>query len=135
MPQSQTVFGGVEGGLLRGTDNGNSFKFVIHAPLSGARAIRTSAPSCRARASRGRWSSAASTRCTAVPNLAWTQDSGASWTDIPTLVPGHDRKGKDEDSTPSISALPQDPEGRIIVVSNGRADSQGRLMLLTVDSN
>jgi len=48
------------------------------------------------------------------------------------MVPGYANKADDEYSAGSVSAIMQDPQGRIIVVVNERADGQGRLMQLTL---
>ena len=135
VPESQMVFVGVEGGLLRSTDNGNSFKFVIHEPLSGGKSYPYISAFLPLRGKVGTIVIGGFDKMHGRPYLAWSEDSGASWKDISTLVPGYERKTDDEYSTPSISALSQDPDGRIIVVTNERADSQGRLMQLTLGSN
>lgn len=135
VPESQMVFVGVEGGLLRSTDNGNSFKFVIHEPLSGGKAYPYIGAFLPVKGKPGTIVVGGFDKMHGRPYLAWSEDSGASWKDISTLVPGHDRKTDDEYSTPSISAITQDPDGRIIVVTNERADGQGRLMQLTLGSN
>ena len=135
VPDSQMVFVGVEGGLLRSLDNGNSFRFVIHEPLSGGKGYPYISAFLPLVGKPGTMVVGGFDKMHGRPYLAWTQDSGASWTDISTLVPGYDSKGEDEYSTPSVSALAQDPDGRIIVVTNERADGQGRLMQLTLGTN
>ena len=135
VPDTQMVFVGVEGGLLRSTDNGNSFKFVIHEPLSGGKGYPYIGAFLPLKGKPGTIVVGGFDKMHGRPYLAWTQDSGASWTDISKLVPGYERKTDDEYSTPSVSALAQDPDGRIIVVTNERADGQGRLMQLTLGTN
>jgi len=66
------------------------------------------------------------------PYLSWSKDGGSSWTDISAMVPGYASVADDEYSAGSVSAIMQDPQGRIIVVVNERADGQGRLMQLTL---
>lgn len=135
VPESQMVFVGVEGGLLRSTDNGNSFKFVIHEPLSGGKGYPYISAFLPLKGKPGSIVVGGFDKMHGRPYLAWSEDSGASWKDISKLVPGYERKTEDEYSTPSISAITQDPGGRIIAVTNERADSQGRLMQLTLGSN
>ena len=135
VPDTQMVFVGVEGGLLRSTDNGNSFKFVIHEPLSGGKGYPYISAFLPLKGKPGTIVVGGFDKMHGRPYLAWSQDSGASWKDISKMVPGYDSKQDDEYSTPSVSALAQDPDGRIIVVTNVRADSQGRLMQLTLGTN
>ena len=135
VPETQMVFVGVEGGLLRSTDNGNSFKFVIHEPLSDGKGYPYISAFLPLKDKPGTIVVGGFDKMHGRPYLAWTQDSGASWNDISKLVPGYESKHEDEFSTPSVSALAQDPDGRIIVVTNERADSQGRLMQLTLGTN
>ena len=135
VPESEIVFVGVEGGLLRSTDNGNSFKFAIHEPLSGGKGYPYISAFLPLKGKPGTIVVGGFDKMHSRPYLAWTKDSGASWNDISKLVPGYDSKQDDEYSTPSVSALAQDPDGRIIVVTNERADSQGRLMQLTLGTN
>ncbi|WP_229491549.1 hypothetical protein [Massilia sp. HP4] len=135
VPGTEMVFVGVEGGLLRSTDNGNSFKFVIHEPLSGGKGYPYIGAFLPLKGKPGSVVVGGFDKMHGRPYLAWTRDGGSSWTDISKLVPGYDSKQEDEYSTPSVSALSQDPDGRIIVVTNERADSQGRLMQLTLGTN
>lgn len=135
VPDTQMVFVGVEGGLLRSTDLGTIFKFVIHEPLTGGKGYPYIGAFLPVKGKPGTIVVGGFDKMHGRPYLAWTEDSGESWKDISKLVPGYDRKTDDEYSTPSISAITQDPDGRIIVVTNERADSQGRLMQLTLGSN
>jgi len=135
VPDSQMVFVGVEGGLLRSLDNGNSFKFVIHEPLAGGKGYPYIGAFLPLAGKPDTIVVGGFDKMHGRPYLAWTRDGGASWTDISKLVPGYDREQHDEFSTPSVSALAQDPDGRIIVVINERADGQGRLMQLTLGAN
>lgn len=135
VPESSMVFVGVEGGLLRSTDNGNSFKFVIHEPLSGGKGYPYIGAFLPLKGNPGTIVVGGFDKMHGRPYLAWTRDSGASWTDISRLVPGYASQDQDEYSTPSVSALAQDPDGRIIVVTNERADGKGRLMQLTLGTN
>jgi hypothetical protein len=135
VPDTQTVFVGVEGGLLRSTDNGNSFKFVIHEPLSDGKGYPYISAFLPLKGKPDTLVVGGFDKMHGRPYLAWSKDGGDTWTDISTLVPGYERKTDDEYGMPSISALMQDPDGRIIVVTNERADGQGRLMQLTLGTN
>jgi len=135
VPGTEIVYVGVEGGLLRSLDNGRSFRFVIHEPLSDAKGYPYISAFLPLKDNPGTIVVGGFDKMHGRPYLAWSDDSGNSWKDISALVPGYDKKTEDEFSTPSISALSQDPQGRIIVVTNERADGQGRLLLLTLGAN
>jgi len=135
VPNTQTVFVGVEGGLLRSLDNGNSFKFVIHEPLSDGKGYPYIGAFLPLKGKPDTLVVGGFDKMHGRPYLAWSKDGGATWTDISKMVPGYERTTEDEYSTPSVAALTQDPDGRIIVVTNERADGQGRLMQLTLGAN
>lgn len=135
VPGTEMVYVGVEGGLLRSVDNGRSFKFVIHEPLSDAKGYPYIGAFLPLKGKPGTLVIGGFDKMHGRPYLAWSDDSGNSWKDISKLVPGYDNKDEDEYSAGSVSAISQDPQGRIIVVTNERGDSKGRLMLLTLGSN
>jgi len=134
VPDTQMIFIGVEGGLLRSVDNGNSFKFVIHEPLSDAKGYPYIGAFLPLKDKPETLVVGGFDKMHGRPYLAWSSDGGASWKDISALVPGYERTTDDEFSTPSVSAITQDPQGRILVVVNERADGQGRLLQLTLGS-
>lgn len=132
VPGTQQVFIGVEGGLMRSEDNGRSFKFVIHEPLLEAKGYPYIGAFLALKDKPSTLVIGGFDKMHGRPYLAWSKDGGTTWTDISAMVPGYANKGGDEHSVGSVSALMQDPQGRIIVVVNERADSQGRLMQLTL---
>ena len=132
VPGTEIVYVGVEGGLLRSLDHGRSFRFVLREPLTSAKSYPYIGTFLPLRDRPGTLVIGGFDKLHGRLYLAWSEDSGNSWKDISALVPGFDKKYDDEFSTPSVSALSQDPQGRIIVVTNERADGQGRLMLLTL---
>jgi len=132
VPGTGMVYVGVEGGLLRSTDNGRSFRFVLHEPLTSTQSYPYIGAFLPLRDNPGTLVIGGFDKLHGRPYLAWSDDNGYSWKDISALVPGYGKQTDDEFSTPSVSALSQDPQGRIIVVTNERADGQGRLMLLTL---
>jgi len=132
VPGTGMVYVGVEGGLLRSTDNGRSFRFVLHEPLTSTQSYPYIGAFLPLRDNPGTLVIGGFDKLHGRPYLAWSDDSGNSWKDISALVPGYGKQTDDEFSMPSVSALSQDPQGRIIVVTNERADGQGRLMLLTL---
>lgn len=132
VPDTTLVFVGVEGGLLRSTDNGNSFGFVIHEPISDGKGYPYIGAFLSPRDQPGTVVVGGFDKMHGRPYLAYSRDSGASWTDISALVPGYARPAGDESGAGAVVALAQDPQGRIVVVVNERGDSQGRLMQLTI---
>ena len=132
VPESTMVFVGVEGGLLRSVDNGNSFRFVIHKPLAGGDAYPYISAFLPLKGQPGTIVIGGFDKMHGRPYLAWSNDSGASWTDISKLVPGYEQSGGHQFGAAMIASLAQDPEGRILVVLNEREDGQGRLMQLTL---
>jgi len=128
---SQRVFAGVEGGLLRSDDGGQSFKFVIQQPLSG----NTGYPYIRYfLALSGKPETmvvGGFDKARALPYLAWSADGGTSWTDISSLLPGYARAAGDT-AFAEVSSVSEDPQGRVIVTVNLKNGSEGRVLLLTL---
>jgi len=135
VPGTSMVYVGVEGGLLRSADDGRSFRFVIHEPLSDGKGYPYIGAFLPLADKPGTLVVGGFDKMHGRPYLAWSQDNGYSWIDISKLVPGYDKKGDDEYSVGSVSDIKQDAQGRIIVVVNERADGQGRLMVLTLGTN
>jgi hypothetical protein len=127
----QRVFAGVEGGLLRSEDGGKSFKFVIRHPLSGG----TNYPYIRhLLALAGRPDTLVAggfDKATQKPYLAWSKDSGTTWIDLSNLLPGYARN-LDDGSVADVTAIAQDPQGRVLVTVNETKGAQGRLVLVTL---
>jgi hypothetical protein len=128
---AQRVFAGVEGGLLRSEDGGRSFKFVIQHPLSGGRNY----PYIRhlvALAGRPDTLVAGGfDKATQKPYLAWSKDGGTTWTDLSALLPGYVRN-LDDASVAAVTAIAEDPQGRLLVTVNEKEGAQGRLVLVTL---
>jgi len=132
VPETQLVFVGVEGGLLRSVDNGASFKFVIHEPLADGKGYPYIGAFLPLKGKPGTLVVGGFDKMHGRPYLAWSDDAGASWTDISALVPGYAQAVEDEHGMASVASIAEDPQGRILVVVNQRADGQGRLMQLTL---
>jgi hypothetical protein len=128
---SQRVFAGVEGGLLRSEDGGQSFKFVIQQPLVGS----TGYPYIRhflALSGKPETMVAGGfDKAKALPYLAWSADGGTTWTDISSLLPGYARAAGDT-AFAEVSSVSEDPQGRVIVTVNLKNGSEGRVLLLTL---
>ncbi|MFC5550836.1 WD40/YVTN/BNR-like repeat-containing protein [Massilia aerilata] len=128
---TQRVFAGVEGGLLRSEDGGQSFKFVIQQPLEGGKTY----PYIRAfLALSGKPDTmvvGGFDKANALPYLAWSADGGSTWTDISPLLPGHARAAGDT-AMAEVTSLSQDPQGRVIVTMNLKGGTEGRVLLLTL---
>ncbi len=128
---TQRVFAGVEGGLLRSEDGGQSFKFVIQQPVEGNKTY----PYIRSLlALSGKPDTivvGGFDKANALPYLAWSADGGTTWTDISLLLPGYARKAGDT-AFAEVSSLSQDPQGRVIVTVNLKDGSEGQVLLLTL---
>ncbi len=128
---AQRVFAGVEGGLLRSEDGGKSFRFVIQHPLSGGKNY----PYIRHLLSlAGRPDTLVAggfDKATQKPYLAWSKDGGTTWTDLSALLPGYVRN-LDDASVAAVTAIAQDPQGRVFVAVDEQESAQGRLVLVTL---
>jgi hypothetical protein len=128
---TQRVFAGVEGGLLRSEDGGQSFKFVIQQPVEGNKTY----PYIRSfLAPAGKPDTivvGGFDKANALPYLAWSADGGVTWTDISSLLPGYARAAGDT-AFAEVTSLSQDPQGRVIVTVNLKGGSEGRVLLLTL---
>jgi hypothetical protein len=128
---TQRVFAGVEGGLLRSEDGGQSFKFVIEKPIEGAKTY----PYIRSfLALSGKPETlvvGGFDKVNALPYLAWSADGGANWTDISALLPGYARAAGDT-AFAEVTSLSQDPQGQVIVTVNLKGGAEGRVLLLTL---
>jgi photosystem II stability/assembly factor-like uncharacterized protein len=131
---SPLVFVGVEGGLLRSIDNGRSFKFVIREPIENGKGYPYIGSLLAPKGKPGTLVIGGFDKMHGRPYLAWSSDNGDSWKDISTLVPGYAKQVEDEYGMATVAAITEDPQGRILVVVNERADGQGRLMTLTLGS-
>lgn len=128
---SQRVFIGVEGGLLRSEDGGQSFKFVIEHPLSGGAnypyiGMLLAMPDKPDTIVAGGFDKA-----TGKPYLAWSADGGSKWTDISALLPGY-ANGAARSSASMVTSLGLDPQGRIVVTMNEDDHAKGSVLLLTL---
>lgn len=124
VPAAGAVFVGVTGGLLKSTDGGATFRFVIrHAAGSAAMpqirhvlALRT----------RGVVVVAGIDEALRKPYLAVSRDGGERWTDLSSILPGYEGSGA------GVTSLAQDRHGRLLATLNLRPQGQGRLLLLTL---
>jgi hypothetical protein len=130
VPGTQRVFVGVEGGLLRSDDGGRSFKFVIQHPIEGGktypyvRTILTPAKKPNVIVVGG------FDKANGKPYLAWSADGGDKWTDLSAMLPGY--SGGPGQGSATVTALAEDPQGRILLTLNEDEDAKGRLMLLAL---
>ncbi|QYF93432.1 glycoside hydrolase [Massilia sp. PAMC28688] len=123
-----TVFAGVAGGLLRSTDHGENFHFVIlHPPQSAAFPTISSVLALRKRPQV--LVAAGADHVSGKPYLAVSRDGGARWTDLSNILPGHDGAGP---GGAAVTSLAQDPAGRVLLTLNLQPQSQGRLLMLTL---
>ena len=115
--------------VLASNDGGKSFQFVIRHPLSGG-----NYPYIRhliALAGRPDTLVAGGfDKATQKPYLAWSKDGGTTWTDLSSLLPGYARN-LDDQSAAAVTAIAEDPQGRVLVAVNEKESAQGRLVLVT----
>jgi hypothetical protein len=128
---TQRVFAGVEGGLLRSEDGGKSFKFVIQHPLSGGNNYPYIRHLLALAGKPDTLVAGGFDKATQKPYLAWSKDGGTTWTDLSTLLPGYARD-LDDASVAEVTAIAQDPQGRVLVTVNESQGAQGRLVLVTL---
>jgi hypothetical protein len=131
VPNTQRVFAGVEGGLLRSEDGGRSFKFVIEQPVEGNKSYPYIRAFLALRTQPDTVVVGGFDKATGKPYLAWSADGGAKWSDISSLLPGHARTAGDA-SPAEVTSISEDPQGRIVITVNEHAGSDGRLLLLTL---
>jgi hypothetical protein len=126
---TQRVFAGVEGGLLRSEDGGQSFKFVIQQPVEGNKNYPYIRSFLALSAKPDTVVVGGFDKATAQPYLAWSADGGAKWTDISSLLPGYARPA-DDGNFAEVSSVSEDPQGRVIVTLS--TSKEGRVLLLTL---
>jgi hypothetical protein len=131
VPGTQRVFVGVEGGLLRSDDGGQSFKFVIKHPLEGGKNYPYIGSILFPANQPNTVLVAGFDKANGKPFLAWSADSGDKWTDLSVLLPGY-QQSAGHDATVQVTALVQDPQGRLLLTINEELDAKGRLYLLTL---
>jgi hypothetical protein len=128
---TQRVFAGVEGGLLRSEDGGQSFKFVIQQPIEGNKMYPYIRSFVALSGKPDTIVVGGFDKANALPYLAWSADGGTKWTDISSLLPGYARAAGDS-AFAEVTSLSEDPQGRVIVTVNLKGGSEGRVLLLTL---
>lgn len=128
---SQRVFIGVEGGLLRSEDGGQSFKFVIEHPLSGGANYPYIGHLLAMPDKPDTIVAGGFDKATGKAYLAWSADGGSKWTDISSLLPGYANTAGHA-STAMVTSLGLDPQGRIVVTVNEEEHAKGSVLLLTL---
>lgn len=121
------VFVGTEGGLLRSDDGGKSFKFVVHHPLSGSPIYPYISQFLSPANKPNMIVVGGFDKANAKPYLAWSADGGDKWTDLSAMLPGYLRATGGQ-----VTALAEDPQGRLYVVVNEEETAKGHLMRLTL---
>lgn len=130
VPGTQRVFIGVEGGLLRSEDGGQSFKFVIKQEIENAPSYpyvtRLLSPANKPNVI----VAAGFDKKTGKAYLAWSANGGVTWTDLSKLLPGADRSNND--LTAQVTSLVEDSQGRLLLTMNEELERKGKLFKLTL---
>jgi hypothetical protein len=109
---------GIEGAILRSSDGGASFDFVLHHPLDDP-AIYPYVTDLLVPAS-GEWLLAGGfDKANLVPYLAWSSDEGRSWQDVSHVL------GPAADGFDVLAFLHEEPSGRILA---GLVDLDGKVV-------
>jgi hypothetical protein len=127
----QRVFAGVEGGLLRSVDGGNVFQFVIERPVGGGDTYPYIRHLLALSGKPDTIVAGGFDKASQKPYLAWSADGGSRWTDISALLPGYARD-LDNGAPAMVTAIAEDPQGRVLVTVNEHEHAQGRLVLVTL---
>lgn len=121
------VFVGTEGGLLRSTDGGKSFSFVIRQPLSGGAGYPYIGHLLAVPGKPGAIVVGGFDKGNSRPYLAWSADHGDHWTDLSPMLPGYATAQGGQ-----VRALAADPQGRVMVLLNEEENAKGHLLQLTL---
>lgn len=124
-----SMFAAVDGALLKSTDGGTTFRYVIlHA--GGSHQFPTIATLLTLRNRPQVLVAAGADSGTGKPYLALSADAGERWTDLSSILPGH------ADAQPAVAAdvtsLAEDRAGRVLLTLNLQPGAQGRLVMLTL---
>ena len=107
---SSLVFAGIEGGLLKSTDKGTSFRFVLQYPISGAQKYPYVQQILYPQSHPDLFIAAGFDKgITQAGYLAYSIDHGESWTDCSTLAMTPELMSK------YVAFVKEDPFGRILV--------------------
>lgn len=131
VPGTQKVFVGIEGGLLRSEDGGQSFKFVIRQPISGGKGYPYITALLSPAGKPNRVIAAGFDKAAGTPYLAWSDDGGERWTELSALLPGF-VKPAGNDSATQVTSLSEDAQGRIWLTVNEDLGRKGRLVKLSL---
>lgn len=126
------VFAGVEGGLLRSDDGGQSFKFVIRHPIEGGAMYPYVQSLLSLRNKPNVLVVGGFDKANARPYLAWSANGGDNWTDLSAMLPGYNRGGANTTLAGQVTSLVEDPQGRILLTLNEDETARGKLIQLTL---
>ncbi len=109
VPDTSTIFAGIEGAILLSNDNGATFSFVLKEPVDTSDNFypyveHIVAPSKRT----GTLVAGGMNKATFNPYLRYSKDSGDHWTDISSLLPGANDHA-------IVTGMIEDSQGRILL--------------------
>lgn len=112
---NDVVFAGIEGALMKSTDGGATFRFVIHYDISDSASYPYIGQFVASLRHAGLLAIAGFDKATQRGYLAYSPDAGESWTNLSSLVADAE----------IVSLLAEDADGRLLAVTYG----EGRLLL------
>jgi hypothetical protein len=124
------VYIGVEGGLLRSDDGGNSFKFVLRHAVDDSVSFPAITQLLSPAHDPDVIIAAGFDKVTGKAYLAWSPDRGQHWIELSSMLPGSERMNNTRSA--EVTSLAEDANGRLLLTMNEEADSKGKLMQLTL---
>lgn len=112
---NDVVYAGIEGALLKSTDGGATFRYVIHYDIEDSASYPYIGQFIASSRHAGLLAIAGFDKATMRGYLAYSSDAGESWTNLSPLVA----------DTGIVSLLAEDAEGRLLAVTY----AEGRLLL------
>jgi hypothetical protein len=130
VPGTQRIYIGVEGGLLRSEDGGDSYKFVKRHAVDDSVSFPTITQLLAPKHDPDVVIAAGFDKVTGKAYLAWSPDRGEHWIELSSLLPGSERMNNTRSA--EVTSLAEDANGRLLLTMNEEYASKGKLMQLTL---
>lgn len=128
---TDTVYIGIEGGLLRSEDKGQSFKFVLKHALSDSKSYPYITQLLTLPGKPRTVVAAGFDKASGKPFLSWSANGGEQWSDLSALLPGYQRPAGSA-GVAEVSSLALDAQGQVLLTVNEESGKKGRLLRLTL---